>query len=86
MTIYRIFTAELGRFQDQSKYKFVASFQDPDLVSNYIQYMRKKRLYQKSDIIIKTVEVDGIDNYEGKPDGVITVLGEFLPAEEYRFF
>ena len=47
--------------------------------------MRGKRRFEKKDIIVREYDGDGINPSEGTIAGVITVLGESLPIEEYEF-
>ena len=81
---YQIFVADMGKFKDSSNYEFVAEFADQKLAQYYVHYLRKKKRFAKKDIIIKEVTDTNIDK-PGRIAGVITVLGEALPIEEYQF-
>ena len=85
MNIYRIFISNMGKFESHENYEFIADFADIKAVTQYIGYMRGRKLYAKKDIIIKVVPIDAIDTSVGIVDGVITVLGESLPIDEYEF-
>ncbi|MBR1780114.1 MAG: hypothetical protein IJ751_01765 [Oscillospiraceae bacterium] len=85
MTLYRVFVAAAGDFRDSSKYRFIADFADQKTASDYVSFMRGKKRYQKQDIIVKAVPYDGIDSTSGIVEGVISVLGESLPVDEYEF-
>jgi hypothetical protein len=83
---YRIFVADMGKFQDSSFYEFVAEFADQKLAVNYYRYLRGKRRFRQKDIIIKEVPDAALcQAAEGKVGGVISVMGEYLPVEEYEF-
>ena len=85
MTHYRVFIANMGLFQDSANYSFVAEFADQKLAAFYIQHMRGKKRYIGKDIIVKEVEVEPVKAKDGKVGGVISVLGESLPVDEYEF-
>ena len=85
MTIYRIFISNMGEFSNHKKYEFVADFANQNVAAQYVTYMRGKKRYANKDIIIKAVPVDAIDASTGTIDGVVTVLGEALPVDEYEF-
>ena len=88
---YRIYTAPMGEFADSSKYEFVADFANNKQASYYVTYMRGKKRYSDKDIIVREVTMRKklINNDEdillGKIVGVITVMGESLPVDEYEF-
>jgi len=85
MTLYRVFVSDMGGFRDSSKYRFIAEFAEKTMAANYVSYMRGKKRYEKQDIIIKEVSSCEIDSKTGMVAGVITVMGESLPVEEYEF-
>lgn len=81
---YQILVADMGKFRDSSSYEFVAEFADHKLTQYHVHYLRRKKRFAKKDIIIKEVSDTNVDK-PGKIAGVITVLGEALPIEEYTF-
>lgn len=85
MTIYRIFVSDMGKFDNHKHYEFVADFADRKVAKHYVTYMRGKKRYAKKDIIVKLVSLGEIDASAGTVDGVVTVLGENLPVDEYDF-
>lgn len=86
MNCYRIFISEAGGFRDSSKYEYIAEFANPKAASNYVQYMYCKKDYKGKDIIIKAVDVNGVDPKDGRVDGVITSIGESLNVDEFEFY
>lgn len=85
MIHYRIFVSPLAGFADSSTYKFVAEFADPAVAGAYMRYMHGKRRYANQNIIIKEVPSAGVDSREGKVGCVLSVMGEYLPIDEYEF-
>ena len=86
MKAYRIFVADMGEFRESKNYEFVAEFADQKIAVQYWTYMRKKKRYQKKDIIIKEVtDVIAVNAADGVVRGVISVIGEYLPVDEYEF-
>jgi O-acetyl-ADP-ribose deacetylase (regulator of RNase III) len=88
-THYRIFTAPMGGFRDSANYEFIAEFENQKLASNYVDFMRGKKRYGDKDIVVQKVFVKkmpfGEETSKGSVVGVVTVLGESLPVEEYEF-
>lgn len=86
MTTYRIFVANMGGFRDSRNYEFVAEFADQKIAVQYYTYMRGKKRYAKKDIIIKEVtDAIAVNASDGVVRGVISVIGEYLPVDEYEF-
>lgn len=89
ITRYRVYTAKMGGFQDSANYVFVAEFAKDKVAGEYMKFMRGKKRYSDKDIIAREVSVRKCgkkeETSEGKVVGVITVLGESLPVEEYEF-
>ena len=86
MTIYRIFVADMGGFRESKNYEFVAEFADQKIAVQYYTYMRGKKRYRNKDIIIKEVaDSVAVNASDGVVRGVISVLGEYLPVDEYEF-
>lgn len=88
-THYRIYVAEMGCFRDSSSYEFIAEFANEKIAGNYVTFMHGKKRYSNKDIIVREVTVKKTphkdETTEGKVVGVITVLGESLPVDEYEF-
>ena len=86
MTTYRIFVADMGEFRESKNYEFVAEFADQKIAVQYYAYMRRKKRYQMKDIIIKEVtDAVAVNAADGVVRGVISVIGEYLPVDEYEF-
>ena len=85
MNIYRIFISGMGEFRDHEKYEFVADFIDKKVATQYVAYMRGRKRYANKDIVVKVVPIGAIDTSIGVVDGVVTVMGECLPIDEYEF-
>ena len=86
MTTYRIFVCDMGGFKESKNYEFVAEFADQKIAVQYWTYMRGKKRYEKKDIIIKEVtNAIAVNASDGVVRGVISVIGEYLPVDEYEF-
>ena len=89
ITRYRIYISPMGNYRNSEQYTFIAEFEQEELARNYVVYMRGKKRYSNKDIIVLEVNVRENDGSEtttnGKVAGVITVLGESLPVEEFEF-
>ena len=85
MTHYRIFSSPLAGFRDSSTYEFVAEFTDPTLVDTFLRDNFGKNGFEKRNIIVKEVDSSAVDSKEGKVGCVLTVMGEYLPIDEYEF-
>ena len=81
---YQVFISDMGKYEDSSKYIFMAEFAEKDLVTDYIRNVHMKGRFFKKDIIVKEVTDTSYDK-PGKIGGVITVLGEGIPLEECHF-
>ena len=89
ITRNRIYVAKMGCFRDSANYEFIAEFESKKLTGNYIEFMRGKKRYSDKDIIVQEMLViktpKGETISKGKIVGVVTVLGEELPVDEYEF-
>lgn len=80
----RVYTSPMGCFEDSSKYKFIAEFEDPYVAGEFVREARISKCYPKNDIIIQEVPANE-QSYKGKIVCVLSVMGEYLPVEEYEF-
>ena len=82
MTLYRIFTSNMGEFTDASRYTFVADFASKPDADDYAIFLRTSGKAAKKDIIIQETSGD-IEPSSGSVVCVLAVTGEYLSVDEF---